>query len=192
MYDAENRLTWLSDGYLFMDGFESNGMSAWSSSQTDNGDLSVSATAALSGTYGLKANVNDGNEIDVGETISLTLKHYVLRFMFDPNSQTMAASDRYTIFQGVNSSGTAVLELEHSYSNGMHRYDVRMRRDTGAWYTSGDNGASDAPHTYQIEWTAATSAGAKSAAIVCSGGGRAVTTTVTANVVAASGLASGR
>jgi hypothetical protein len=62
---------------------------------------------------------------------------------------------------------------------------------TLATQTCPSTGPVSAPCTYTFTFKA-TSAGAKSAAIVCSGGGQAVTTTVTANVVAASGLASSR
>src|SRR6266508_6538832 len=50
---------------IFADGFESGNLSAWNSSSTDLGDLSVSTAAALIGNQGLQAVVNDANAIYV-------------------------------------------------------------------------------------------------------------------------------
>ncbi|MCS6938871.1 MAG: hypothetical protein NZM94_06345, partial [Roseiflexus sp.] len=46
---------------IFADSFESGNFGAWTSVVTDAGSLTVSTTAALSGTYGLRADVNDAN-----------------------------------------------------------------------------------------------------------------------------------
>ena len=50
---------------LFFDGFESGGLSAWSSAQTDQGDLSVAHAAALGGEYGLQAEIDDNRSLFV-------------------------------------------------------------------------------------------------------------------------------
>jgi hypothetical protein len=43
------------DDLIFADGFESGDLCAWSSSGTDGGDLSVTAAAAIGGSFGLAA-----------------------------------------------------------------------------------------------------------------------------------------
>jgi hypothetical protein len=46
---------------IFSDGFESGDFSAWSSATTDGGDLSVTSAAALAGSYGMQALIDDTN-----------------------------------------------------------------------------------------------------------------------------------
>ncbi|HXQ37027.1 MAG TPA: SdiA-regulated domain-containing protein, partial [Anaerolineales bacterium] len=50
---------------IFADGFESGSFSAWTSNSNDAGDLSVSAAAALVGTRGMQALIDDANTIYV-------------------------------------------------------------------------------------------------------------------------------
>src|SRR5688500_7706309 len=50
---------------IFADSFESGDLSAWTSDSTDEGDLTVSAEAALSGSRGLRAVIDDLNSVYV-------------------------------------------------------------------------------------------------------------------------------
>ena len=50
---------------IFADGFESGNLSAWTSNTIDLGDLSVSTAAALIGSQGLQAVIDDANTIYV-------------------------------------------------------------------------------------------------------------------------------
>ena len=50
---------------IFADGFESGNLAAWSSSMVDGGDLSVSPSAALVGSQGLQAVIDDNNTLVV-------------------------------------------------------------------------------------------------------------------------------
>ncbi|NJN93665.1 MAG: hypothetical protein HC875_06035, partial [Anaerolineales bacterium] len=52
-------------GLIFADGFELGNLTAWSASTTDSGDLSVAPAAALVGTNGLRAVLDDNNSIYV-------------------------------------------------------------------------------------------------------------------------------
>ena len=50
---------------IFADGFEDNNLSAWSSAVTDGGNLSASTAAAMLGSYGMAAYINDNNPLYV-------------------------------------------------------------------------------------------------------------------------------
>ena len=50
---------------IFADGFESGNLSAWSSSMVDGGDLSAGPSAALFGSQGLQAAIDDNNALVV-------------------------------------------------------------------------------------------------------------------------------
>ena len=47
------------------DGFEGGNLLAWTGAVTDTGHLTVSTTAALKGSYGLRAYINDNNAMYV-------------------------------------------------------------------------------------------------------------------------------
>ncbi len=93
---------------IFADGFESGNLSAWTSSTTDNGNLSVSAAAALVGSQGMQALINDNNAISVTDDSPSTEPRYRARFYFDPNSITMTNGNTHYIFYGLTGTSTVV------------------------------------------------------------------------------------
>lgn len=142
---------------IFADGFESGNLSAWSSSSIDGGNLSVSSAAALVGTRGLQALINDNNSIYVRDNLPNAEPRYRARFYFDPNSIRMTASNAHYIFQGYTSSGTAILRIELRYYNG---YQIRasLLNDSSSFSNTSWFTISDAPHFIELDWRAATSA----------------------------------
>jgi hypothetical protein len=85
---------------IFADSFESGNLSAWSSSTTDSGDLSVTTAAALVGTQGMRALIDDNNAIFVTDDSPNAEPVYNARFYFDPNSTPMVSGDNHFIFYG--------------------------------------------------------------------------------------------
>jgi hypothetical protein len=85
---------------IFANGFESGNLTGWTSSATDNGNLGVSATAALVGSNGLQALINDNNSLYVADDTPITEARYRARFYYDPNSITMASGNAHYIFYG--------------------------------------------------------------------------------------------
>jgi len=73
-------------GFIFVDGFESGDLSAWSSTITDSGDLSVSTLAAGIGSQGAAALLDDAAELRITDASPNAEKHYSTRFYLDPNS----------------------------------------------------------------------------------------------------------
>jgi hypothetical protein len=74
----------ISDDLIFRDGFESGDLSAWSTSSTDGGDLSVGAEAALASTsFGLHAAVNDTSTLSVQDNTPSKENRYRVRFWMD-------------------------------------------------------------------------------------------------------------
>src|SRR5690606_2088038 len=71
---------------IFMDGFESNDLSAWNPrTSIDGGDLSVSTSAAHQSGYGLQALIDDANSIKTVDASPAGETRYRTRFYFDPN-----------------------------------------------------------------------------------------------------------
>ncbi len=149
----------LSD-LIFADGFESGNLSAWTSSKTNSGNLSVTTAAALRGTYGLQAIIVNTTSIYVRDDTPNNEPRYRARFYFDPNSVTMASGDAHLIFVGKTISGTDVFRVWFRFSGSV--YQVRANLvDNGTTYTStAYYTISDAPHSIEIDWAAATAAGA--------------------------------
>jgi hypothetical protein len=117
------------------------------------------STAALIGSNGLQALINDNNAIYVTDESPAAEPRYRVRFYFDPNSITMGKNNAHIIFQGLTSVGTAVLQVELRFSSGKYQLRGRLLNDgtaftSTAWFT-----ISDAPHAIELDWRAATAAG---------------------------------
>ena len=127
---------------------------------TDGGDLSVTTTAAYSGTYGMQALINDNGSIYVTDWGPSEEKHYRARFYFDPNSITMGSSDSHDVFVGYNRSNTDIFRIDFAYYN-PGNYGVRAiaRLDSPMYRTTLYSVIDDSPHAIELEWVAATSAG---------------------------------
>jgi len=70
---------------IFADSFESGNLSAWTSDSIDDGDLSVNPAAALAGSQGLRAVIDDSNMVYVRDDSPHSEARYRVRFYFDPN-----------------------------------------------------------------------------------------------------------
>jgi hypothetical protein len=103
---------------IFADGFESGNLSAWSSSTTDSGDLSVRGVAALVGSNGPQAVTDDNNSIYVTDERPNAEPRYRARFYFDPNSISMASGDAHFIFSGYSGASRLALRMEFRRSSG--------------------------------------------------------------------------
>ncbi len=145
---------------IFADNFESGNLSAWPSSVIDSGDLSISAAAALMGSQGLQALIDDNNPIYVADDRPASEPRYRTRFYLDPNSVPMVSGDGNNPFLAYAGSSTEVLRIGFGFTNGVYQVRVGLINDSGAWQNTSWFTISDAPHAIELDWRAATSAGA--------------------------------
>ena len=145
---------------IFADGFESGNLSAWTSNTNDAGDLIVSPSAALIGSQGLQAVIDDNNTIYVTDDNPNAELRYRVRFYFDPNTITMASNDAHYIFKGFMGTSTEVLRLEFRQSAGAYQLRAALLNDGTTWTNTNWFTISDAPHFIELDWRAATAAGA--------------------------------
>jgi hypothetical protein len=82
---------------------------------TDAGDLSASTAAALVGSYGLQARIDDNNSIYVRDDTPALETQYRASFRFDPNSITMSSGNAHYIFYGYSGTSTVVLRIEFRF-----------------------------------------------------------------------------
>ena len=151
--------TSMPDG-IFADSFEAGNLSAWSSSATDKGNLSVSTAAKLVGNYGMQALINDNKAIYVTDDRPAAEPRYRARFYFDPNSITMTSGNAHYIFYGFNAAGTAVLRVELRRSSNAYEIRTALLNDSTSFTNSAWFPISDAPHPIEVDWRASTAAGA--------------------------------
>jgi hypothetical protein len=149
-----------SSDLIFADGFESTDLSAWTSSATDLGDLSVSGAAALVGSTGLQALIDDNTAIHVIDDEPTAESDYRARFYFDPNSVSMVSGDAHYIFTGYSGTSTEVVRAQFRFRKGNYELMAALRSDRSSWTNTSWLPLSDAPHTIELYWQAGTSAGA--------------------------------
>ncbi len=145
---------------IFADSFETGDFSAWSTTQTDGGDLSVSPAAALVGAFGMQALIDDANPIFVADDTPTAESRYRARFYFDPNSLTMAAGDAHFVFAGFSGSSTPVTALEFRFTGTRYQLRARVRTDATAWANTPWFNLRDRPHFLEFDWRAASGPGA--------------------------------
>jgi RHS repeat-associated protein len=133
------------------DGFESGDTSAWSRAETDGGYLSVTATAALDGNYGLQAALDDQNEMYVEDNSPTGEQYYNARFYFDPNSVVIPTSDTVGILRGGGLGGDAFL-IRLGLDNGSYAVKVVMIADDSSTTESAWLPIEDDVNYIEIEW----------------------------------------
>src|SRR5690606_16111227 len=95
----------------------------------------------------------------VRDDLPVSEARYRVRFYFDPNGISMAEGDRHLIFIGANLTGV-VTQVEFGYSGGSYRLRAAAVNDGTTWTQSEWFAISDGPHAVEIDWRAATGAGA--------------------------------
>jgi hypothetical protein len=145
---------------IFADGFESGNLSTWTSSITDAGDLTVSSAAALKGSFGIQALIDDANGINVIDDTPNAEPRYRARFWLDPNSLVMVSGDAFHMFKGFTGTSTDILRIELRFSSGVYQIRTGLTNDAGTFINSGWYTITDAPHAIEVDWRAATTAGA--------------------------------
>lgn len=154
-----------SSDLIFADSFESGNLSAWSSSSTDNGDLSVSTAAALTGSNGLQAVIDDINSIYLTDDRPNAEPRYRARFYFDPNSISMSDGDTHFIFNAFEGTSTAVMRVDFRRSAGTYQIRARVLDDASNWIDTAWFTISDSSHFIEVDWQAATAAGANNGSL---------------------------
>lgn len=151
---------------IFADGFESGNLSAWTSSAVDGGDLNVQSSAALTGSFGLQALLDDNVALYVTDDRPASERSYQARFLFHPHGLVMANGDSHVLFYGYTGASTPVLRLELRFAAGGYQVRAGLRTDGTTWITSSAwFPLSNAPHQIELNWWAATAAGANDGAL---------------------------
>ncbi len=145
---------------IFADGFESGSSTAWNG-RANSASIYVASSAALVGSWGMGVNINSNTSTYVVDDRPSAEPRYRARFYFDPNSVRMGSSDSHYILIGYTGSSTAVVRVEMRLSSGSYQLRGAFVNNSSTWTASSWFAISDAPHYIEIDWLAATAAGAK-------------------------------
>lgn len=104
--------------------------------------------------------INDTNALYVTDDTPNAESRYRARFYFDPNSISMVNGDLHRIFYGYNGTTKVVLRVEFRRSNNLYQLRAGLLTDGSAWRNSTWFTITDAPHPVELDWQAATAAGA--------------------------------
>jgi FtsP/CotA-like multicopper oxidase with cupredoxin domain len=140
---------------IFADGFESGDFSRWSARIDTQWDLSVSGAAALAGSFGMAALIDDTTAMFVRDDSPVNEARYHARFRFDPNSITMASGNRHRIFVASNGS-VGLVRIDIRWNGTGYQLLASVRSDAGTYARTAWSPITDAPHRIEIAWRAAT------------------------------------
>jgi hypothetical protein len=148
------------DDLIFADDFESSDLMAWDIRARDDGDLSAEPQAAMVGSHGLRAEINDDTWLSVGHIMVDGEDRYRARFHFDPNSTRMAEGDTLELFRGFMDTWPAVVEIQMRYAGGAYFVRAGLLDDDTTWGHTLWFRIADAPHSLELDWKVATAPGA--------------------------------
>jgi lamin tail-like protein len=140
---------------VFADGFESGDFSAWSSVLDDGGDLAVTQAAALAGTYGLQATVNDTHGLYVQDDSPQGEHYFDGQFSFQPNGFDPGEAQnhrRVRLFVVFESPSRRLLAFVLRRLNGQYALAARVRQDDGSQVDTPFVDVGDTAHTVYFQW----------------------------------------
>jgi hypothetical protein len=138
---------------LFADSFETGDLSRWSASATDGGDLSVTNAAALAGSFGLQALLDDNTNLFVTDETPSAEASYRASFRFDPNSIAMTNGDAFDLLVLINGTGsTNIARVLLRRNNGEYQLYFLVFNNSGSMSSSANLPITDAPQLVQFDW----------------------------------------
>ncbi len=147
---------------MLKNGFEGGNFASWSTSVTDNGNLSVTGTAALASTAkGMQAVVNDTNSMYVEDDTPAGESRYRARFYLDPNTfdpGESAGSHRARVFIAYDAQGQRTFTVSLKRQDGAYSILARVRKNDGTRVDTPVVAISNAPHAIEVHWRGRSSA----------------------------------
>lgn len=144
---------------IFADGFESGSFSAWSSSVTNKGALSVSTAAAMVQTYGMQAAISKNSGIYVLDNSPVNEARYRSRFYFRPNGIAMASGNSLYLLYGLTGSGAVTMRVEFGWSGTGYQIRAGLSNNSTTFSDTAWFNISDAVHYIESDWRAASAPG---------------------------------
>jgi len=129
---------------------ETGDLSQYDSTVTDGGKLSVAGGAALIGSYGLQAVIDDTtSKYGQMDFTLFTSTTYRFRIYLDPNGLTMSSGDVFTVCTIFNSSSPRA-RIQLYYSGGNYQIRLLVRNDAAGNDISSYYVITDASHYIEV------------------------------------------
>jgi hypothetical protein len=150
-----------SGDLIAADGFESGDFSEWGSYFPKNGDISVSAQAALGGTYGMQVDFNGEANMFVGDFSPYYEDRYRARFYLDTNGIS-AEGDYFDLFAAYDRQYgiPPYARVLFKQLNGNYYINAGILRDDKVMVLTPGLLLTDGMHAIEIDWRAASVPGA--------------------------------
>lgn len=113
----------------------------------------------------MQAAITNNNAKYVVNNSPVAETKYRARFYFDPNTITMTSGNAHYLFYGLDASANVVVRLEMQRSGSLYQVRASVRNNASTWSNTAWFTISDAPHVVQVEWRAATAAGANNGSV---------------------------
>ena len=142
---------------IFADGFESGNFSAWSAATTNGGRLSVTTNAAMVGTFGMQAVINNTTPMYVSNTSPTAETSYHARFYFNPQL-TVTGSGGHNILIALNGNNSTVFRVMYRLNNGQTQVRASVTRSGGTSNTSWVSINPNAANYIEVAWQSSSNA----------------------------------
>jgi hypothetical protein len=140
---------------VFDDGFESGDLSGWDAANNPGGDLTASANATMTGSFGLDALVNDTSGLYVQDDTPADESYYRASFQFDPNGFDPGEGQnhfRTRIFIGFEDGPRRLFAVVLRRIGGQYAIMGRARLDDNSQANTGFVNITDDVHTIDLYW----------------------------------------
>jgi hypothetical protein len=124
---------------------------------TNGGRLTVATRAALAGAYGLRASIANRNDAYVADATPTAERAYHARFLFDANGVSIASGKTHDMFVGTSASGATNVRIQITSASNAYMMRTGTLLDSGSIKYSAWAHITDAPHSIEVAWQAATS-----------------------------------
>jgi hypothetical protein len=153
---------------IFANSFEDDDCftTQWTSCVDDSGDLQFNDPVppiVLKDYASMVITIDDNNPVYVSSEHPAAEPRYRARFYFNPNSIGMASGELHNIFVGRDGSGANVFTIQLNNNTGTtagYRIRTQVFNDGGTATNGTYFSISNATHFIEIDWQAATGAGA--------------------------------
>jgi len=103
----------------------------------------------------MQAQLSGTNQLYVADTTPAAEASYRARFSFDPNSISASTGQNHNLFTGLASSGSSIFRVQFTRTAAGYQVRVGLRTNAGGELFTAWSPLSDAPHTLELRWQAA-------------------------------------
>lgn len=160
---AASCLDTLVTDLIFEDDFESAGLGLWDGQVNPTSMAVVAAPAGLFGNYAVQFKIDQSTSSYLEDDSPADEKRYRARFYLNRAALELPANEGFLVFAGVSPTNTRMLEIRvRNSALGQGALDIRTRarQDDGTWSGWIETPALGRTIQVEIDWRAATAAGA--------------------------------